>query len=353
MGYSIDKAGGDEVSQENFIFNKDSAAEDNEKRAACCSCPLAQIPASVWLALLRPPFSKRHPWLFWLLVFIAAISLVLLGKTLFGEDGDIGGRDSLALVNIQGAIMDAGPTLAWIRKIENEEGIKGVLLRVNSPGGGAAASQEIYAALARVAAKIPVVVSMGATAASGGLMVSMAGERIFANPSTVTGSIGVRMDIPQLQGLMNKIGVGQETLVTAPYKDAASYTHPLTPQDREYLESVIRDMHEQFVDIVAKGRKMPREQAARLASGKIFTGQEAMALGLVDAMGGQDEAHAWLAQKTGVPLTRKLATRPLKKTRLLDSIFSMAALAGLAGEGPDDLVTLGEKWTQPVFLYQF
>ena len=96
---------------------------------------------------------------------------------------------------------------------------------------------------------------MGSTAASGGLMMAMAGHRIFANPSTVTGSIGVRMDIPQIQDLMSKLGIGQETLVTAPFKDAASYRKPLTPQDRAYLQGVIMDMHRQFVEIVAKGAK--------------------------------------------------------------------------------------------------
>ncbi len=260
--------------------------------------------------------------------------------------------ERLALVTVQGAILDPGPTLAWIRKLESKDTIKGVLVRVNSPGGGAAASQEIYAALARVAKKMPVVVSMGATAASGGLMISMAGERIFANPSTVTGSIGVRMDIPQLQGLMQKIGVGQETLVTAPFKDAASYMHPLTTQDRAYLEKVLMDMHGQFVDIVAKGRRMPREKAEDLANGKIFTGAEAVGLGLVDETGGQYEAHAWLAQKTGVPMERKLAVKPAAKAKLLEELLAM-------GKAVRELLTaasadgLAEKMSAPMFLYQF
>jgi protease-4 len=239
-------------------------------------------------------------------------------------------------------------TLDWIREIQRKPGVKGVLLRVDSPGGGAAASQEVYNALADLAAKMPVAVSMGSMAASGGLMVSMAGERIFANPSTVTGSIGVRMDIPQLQGLFDKIGVGQETLVTAPYKNAGSYLRPLAPEERAYLEGVLADMHAQFTDIVAKSRNMPGEKAAELANGKIFTGREAQSLGLVDALGGQDDAHRWLAAKTGVPYERKLLTRPQEKSWLREGLTSVLGFDVAAR-----LDSAGNDLRAPVFLYQF
>lgn len=314
---------------------------------------MAQIPVPVWKALLHRPFRKRHPFIFW----IGAVAIALICLLLFSTDESgrslFSGGERLALVTLRGPIMDVAPTLAWIRKIERDSNVKGVLLRVDSPGGGAAASQEVYDALARVAKKRPVVVSMGSMAASGGLMVSMAGKRIFANPSTVTGSIGVRMDIPQLQGLLGKIGVGQETLVTAPYKNAGSFLHPLSPQDRAYFEGVLKDMHEQFVDIVAQGREMPRERAAALANGKIFTGQEALKLGLVDEMGGQDAALRWLAEHSGVPASRKLLTRPKETSWLTDSLkawfgLDLAAMAALSG-----LNATGSGWRAPVFLYQF
>ncbi len=295
---------------------------------------------------MRRPFRKRHPFIFWLLILILA-GVAALSR---GEDCQalfVGG-ERLALVTVRGPIMDVAPTLAWIRKIERDPAVKGVLLRVDSPGGGAAASQEMHDALARLAKKRPIAVSMGSMAASGGLMVSMAGQRIFANPSTVTGSIGVRMDIPQLQGLLGKIGVGQETLITAPYKNAGSYLHPLSPEDRIYFEGVLRDMHEQFVDIVASCRNMPRERATQLASGKIFTGREAQKLGLVDALGGQDAALRWLAEKTGVPATRKLLTRPKESSWLAESLGSWFGLDFSAFAA-----TAGVDWRTPVFLYQF
>ncbi|WP_165066243.1 signal peptide peptidase SppA [Desulfovibrio sp. ZJ200] len=331
-----------------------AAAQDATPGAGCAAvCPLAQIPTPVWKSLLRRPFRKRHPFLFW----SGAILLTLICLFFFSRDETgrslFSGGDRLALVTLRGPIMDVAPTLAWIRKIERDPSVKGVLLRVDSPGGGAAASQEVYAALARVAKKRPVAVSMGSMAASGGLMVSMAGKRIFANPSTVTGSIGVRMDIPQLQGLLGKIGVGQETLVTAPYKNAGSYLHPLSPEDRAYFEGVLRDMHEQFVDIVAQGRAMPRERAAALANGKIFTGREALKLGLVDEMGGQEAAVRWLAGHTGVPADRKLLRRPEKNSWLTAGLKSwfgldLAAMAALSG-----LNATGSGWRAPAFLYQF
>lgn len=307
------------------------------------------VPAQVWEKLLKPPFRKRHPLIFWCLVIAALLLAVMFLASIFMKDEEIGAEDSLALVSIQGAILDPAQTLAWLRRIDRSPHIKGVLVRIDSPGGGAAASQEIYDALARISKKVPVVASMGSMAASGGLMVAMAARKIYANPSTVTGSIGVRMDIPQLQDLMAKIGIGQETLVTAPFKDAASYTHPLSPQAREYLDSVLMDMHDQFVAIVAKGRNMSVEQAGKLATGKIFTGQQAKELGLVDEMGGQYEAHAWLCEQTGIGQDKQLAKMASPKKGYLKWLFT--TLASLTGEA-ENIGAILERAGQPAFLFQ-
>ena len=308
-----------------------------------CACPLAQVPANVWKELLRRPFRKRHPIIFWGLVLLLLTGIGVFGAAL-GSNGLMSGQ-RIALVSVSGPIMDPEPALEWIRKVERDPMIAGVLLRVDSPGGGAAASQEIYSALRILAQKKPVAVSMGSLAASGGLMVSMAGGRVFANASTVTGSIGVRMDIPQLQGLMGKIGVGQETITTAPYKDAGSYMRPLSTEQRDYFKKVLDDMHQQFVDIVADGRHMDHARAAALASGEIFTGREAVQLGLVDELGGQQAALAWLSEQCGVPAERKLVTRPKEGGWLPRSLKTMLGV---------DLSALGSLSSgSPVFLYQF
>ena len=321
---------------------------DKEDGAILRNVTLATIPDYVWKRVARPSFHARHPVLAVLLLCLALGLAFGLGKSLNGESDMGSGEPSLALVSVKGPILDVSRQLEWVDKIEGEDNIRGVVLRVDSPGGGAAASQELYEALKRLGKTKPIVVSMGSTAASGGLMVSMAGERVFANASTVTGSIGVRMDIPQLQKLMNTIGVGKETLTTAPYKDAGSPLRPLTEKERAYLDAVLRDMHSQFVSIVAQGRKMTQEQAAALADGRIFTGREAREKGLVDEIGGMREAIDWLAEKTGVDRRRELVERPEEGSWLSRQLSTMTGALFARG-----MQSLQEEATRPQFLYMW
>lgn len=327
-----------------FQFSRDESGG----ASGCGACPLARIPAEVWKDLLRRPFRRRHPVLFWGLFLVLAFCLGA-GAVSFGGDDDedlAGDEPALGLITVQGPILDITEKLEWLSRLEQDERIAGVLLRVDSPGGGAGASQELYSALRRLAARKPLAVSMGSTAASGGLMISMAGQRVFAGASTVTGSIGVRMDLPQLHRLMDRLGIGAETLTTAPYKAAGSPLRPLTDEERAYLGEVLRDMHDQFVDIVAEGRHMPREKAAELATGRIFTGRDALAKGLVDELGGFDEAKAWLAEKAGVSPDRELVRMPRKgpwlQRQLRDSV---SGLAESAREAAADMA--------PAFLFQY
>ncbi len=249
------------------------------------------------VGLLRPkPFRKRHPIIFWGSILLA---LLVLWQAFADEESSFS-ADRIAVVRIEGAIMETEPTLEWIRKLEKMNSVKGVLLRIDSPGGGAAASQEIHGALQALAQKKVLVASMGSSAASGGLMVAMAAPYVVANPSTITGSIGVRMDVPQVYKLMESIGVGQESLTSGKFKDAGSMMRAMTPEDRTYLQGVINDLYEQFVHMVAEGRKTTVEDIKKIADGRIFTGREAKELGLVDALGGQDVALAKLYELTGV-----------------------------------------------------
>lgn len=294
---------------ENFLLEEEPKRNDTGTTAACpgqAQCPLARIPESAWKELFRRPFRRRHPVIFWGIVLLVLAGLA--SALLLDEDDFVG--DRIALLEVRGPISDVRPHLDWLDRLAANPDVKGLLVRVDSPGGSAAASQELYEALAALGKRIPVAVSMGSTAASGGLMVSMAGKRIFANAATVTGSIGVRMDIPQIRQLLDKIGVGQETLTTGPYKDAGSMLRPLTREEREYFEALLKDMHDIFVAIVAEARNMPRAKAAELASGKVFTGREALRLGLVDELGTVGDARRWLAEQCRVPATRKLLQRP-------------------------------------------
>lgn len=327
-----------------------TAKEGRDKEAGLSlhNVTLAAVPDYVWKNLAKKPFYRRRPIITIVLVLLVLGCVFALGRTLGSGDKDGVAEPSLALISVKGPIMDVTSKLAWVDKIAAEENIRGVILRVDSPGGGASASQELYAALKKLAAVKPVAVSMGGTAASGGLMLSMAGERIFANASTVTGSIGVRMDLPQVKKLMDTIGVSSETLTTAPYKDAGSPMRPLSDRDRAYLGSVLQDMHNQFVDIVAQGRKMERDKAAALADGRIFTGREALEKGLVDEIGGLRDAIDWLAAKTGVDARKELVKEPAKESWLSLKMGSLARSL-LA----DAVSTLQEEHGRPAFLFMW
>ena len=307
---------------------------------AAADCPFNHIPPKIWEALLPRPFRKRHPILFWGGLLLAA-ALAAAGILAGGTDTGLLPSSGLAVVRVEGPIMEQKGLLKWIRQIERDENVRGVLLRVDSPGGGVGASQEIYGALKRLNEKKPVVASLGSTAASGGLMVSLAARWIVANPSTVTGSIGVRMDRPQYYKLLDKLGLWQETLTTAPYKDAGSPLRPLNDGDRKYFTGILQDMHQQFVDIVAEGRGMDGKRAAALADGKIFTGREALTLGLVDQLGGQEEALARLRELTGLPEDTEPVERPESGK------FWKEMAEGLLG------IRLNGGAPSPAFLYQF
>ncbi len=280
--------------------------------------------------LLQPrPFYKRHPILFWgfilCLGFMAYCGLV-------PDESPIGTSPRLAVVRIEGTILKTEPLLKWIAKIENMESVKGVLLRVDSPGGGAAASQELYTALLELGKKKPIVASMGSTAASGGLMVAMAAEHIVANASTITGSIGVRMDVPQVYKLLETLGIGQETLSTGKFKDVPSVMRALNPEERSYLQGLLQDLYDQFVNLVATSRKMALGEVQKFADGRIFTGKEAQKLGLVDSLGGQSRALAELRKRTGVGEDVKLYEQPKDLEEMyaefLESIINITVHAG-------------------------
>ncbi len=296
--------------------------ENGADATSCTACPWRHIPPYPW-ALPRKPFRKRHPLLFWGLATL--LLLIGLGAYL-GRGDDLSGGDKLAVVRVEGMIADTRPLLAWIDKVRRAPNVKGVLLRIDSPGGGAAASQELYEALHALSARKPVVASMGSVAASGGLMAAMGASYVVANPSTVTGSIGVKMELPQLQGLMQKIGVGRESLSTGRFKDAGSPFRPLTAEERTYLDGVLQDMHRQFVALVAENRKLPLEKVQAMADGRIFTGRAAKALGLVDELGGPDAALRELRKQTGVAASVPLLERPRKNKlwkEVLESVLDL------------------------------
>jgi protease IV len=187
-----------------------------------------------------------------------------------------------------------------IDKLADDSNVKAVIVSVDSPGGSVAGGESLHDAIARVAAKKPVVTVMGGVAASAGYMISVPAARIFASQATLTGSIGVLLETGDIAGLLGKLGINSDPIVSGPLKDQPSYTKPLSPEGRQVLQGLVMDMYDQFVVMVAQGRHMDPDRVRALADGRAYTGRQALNLGLVDQIGGERAARDWLAKEKGV-----------------------------------------------------
>ncbi|HXX53487.1 MAG TPA: signal peptide peptidase SppA [Thermodesulfovibrionales bacterium] len=233
-----------------------------------------------------------------LLGLLAVLALLSLMVALLYRGSPMG--DNVALVRIEGPIIDSKSAIDEIKEHVKDPSVKAIVLRVDSPGGGVAASQEIYEEVKKAVVKKRVVVSMGSLAASGGYYISAPASRIVANPGTLTGSIGVIMEIPNLEGLMNKVGVKTEVIKSGKHKDIASVFRGIGREEREILQEVLDDVHDQFINAVAEGRKMVPDQVRKLADGRIFTGKQAVSIGLVDELGNLEDAIKVAARLSGI-----------------------------------------------------
>jgi protease IV len=216
-----------------------------------------------------------------LLIFSAAVTLLQRGVPM-GE--------KVALIRIEGPIVDSKNTIEELRDYVKDHSIKAIVVRVDSPGGAVAPSQEIYEEVKKAVLKKNVVVSMGSVAASGGYYISSAATKIIANPGTLTGSIGVIMEVPNIEGLMNKIGVKTEVIKSGKHKDIASVFRGIGAEERGILQGVLDDVHWQFIKAVAEGRRIPPDEIKKIADGRVFTGNQALEKGLVDELGNLEDA---------------------------------------------------------------
>ncbi len=234
--------------------------------------------------------------LFFLIVFgvIAALSLVMT----FKDKVQLG--EKVALVRVTGVILDSTSVIEELKEHSKNRSVKAIVLRVDSPGGGVAPSQEIYEEIIKIKEKKKVVVSMGSVAASGGYYISAPADMIVANPGTLTGSIGVIMEIPNVSDLMEKIGVKTQVVKSGRHKDMASVFKTLTPEEKEILQAVLDDVHDQFITAVAEARGMEYEVVRKLSDGRIFTGRMAKELGLVDELGNLEDAIMLAGKLTGI-----------------------------------------------------
>ncbi len=223
------------------------------------------------------------------LAFLIVITLILsLFLVMVNRELPIG--EKVAIVRVEGPIISSDRVIEELRGYGKDPSVKAVVLRVESPGGAVAPSQEIYEEVRKLKDKKPVVVSMGSVAASGGYYISAPATRIYANPGTVTGSIGVIMELPNMKKLMDKIGIKTEVIKSGRHKDLASVWRGIGEEERKILQGVLDDVHSQFISAVSEGRSIDRSKVEGIADGRIFTGRQAVQIGLVDSIGNLQDA---------------------------------------------------------------
>ncbi|MCS6854033.1 MAG: signal peptide peptidase SppA [Elioraea sp.] len=234
----------------------------------------------------------------------------------------------VARLTVQGTITEDRDRAAALAEIARDDRAKALIVVIDSPGGTVAGGEALHRAIARVAERKPVVAVLTGTAASAGYMVALPAERIFAREATVTGSIGVILQTAEVSTLLDRLGIRPETIASGPLKDQPSPFRPLSEEGRAALEAVVKDLHAQFVAMVAKGRKKSEQEVQALADGRVMTGRQALAAGLIDEIGGEAEARQWLASVKEVGLehpVRDIAAPPAQ--RLLERVLREAGKA--------------------------
>jgi protease-4 len=249
----------------------------------------------------------------------------------------------VGVVEIEGTIFDSKPVIQTLRRFGKDDKIKAILLRIDSPGGSVAATQEIYTELLRVRDKKPIIASLGTVAASGGLYVAAAANKIVANPATVTGSIGAIMQTFNIESLLGKVGFQSVVIKSGRYKDIGSYSRPMTPEELALLQEIVNELKDQFVRHLAQGRGLEEEKVAAVADGRIFTAVTAQKLGLVDSLGNFEDAVEMARKEAGLSKRPHLIYPQKKESWIKELIRGQSPL----GEWP--------SWprTGPTFLYLY
>lgn len=290
--------------------------------------------------------ARGRDWFLGLLLMAAlAVFVFFIASLFFGisdNEFDLHTGERIGLVEIEGVILDSKHAVEQLERFENDGSINAVVLRINSPGGGVAASQEIYEAAKRLRHRNKfVIASMGSVAASGGYYIACAADSIMANPGTTTGSIGVISEMMNLTELLNKIGVRFEVIKSGKYKDSGSPYRSMNEEDRKYFQGYVDDAYQQFVGVVAEARRMEKTKVLQYADGRVFTGQQALAFGLVDRLGTYQDALALAAEAAGIEGRPHVVSSRKRKVTILDLLF---------GDLEEHLIRLQ---TLPVLRYQW
>lgn len=292
------------------------------------------------LVIKEVAVSKQRDWLVGLVIAGVTILLIILLVAYISHkqayDGvNISSRgEKVAVIELLGPIYDSRKIVRQFQQFGEHKSVKAIVFRIDSPGGVVAAAQEIYEAVKRVRNKgKPVVVSMGSLAASGGYYVACGADTIMANPGTTTGSIGVIAEFLNMRKLLDNVGIKFEVVKSGRYKDTGSPFRELTPADRRYLQSWVDDAFQQFVDVVALERNLPRENVLRLADGRVFTGKQALEQGLVDLLGDYEEAIDLAAKLGGIQGKPTIVKERRRRITFFDLLFQQigSIIRGLNG----------------------
>jgi len=290
---------------------------------------------------------KKHPVLLGFMVFGVLLCLFAISVwALFyftGRDESFWGRDKVAIIEIKGVILDPQPAIEKLIRFRKNEQVKAIILRIDSPGGGVGPAQEIYAEVKKTQREKKVLASVGSVAASGGYYIACAADEIMANPGSITGSIGVIVESLNIEELLKKIGLRSNVVKSGKLKDIGSPMRPMTEEERKLLQGVLDSIHEQFIQAVADGRKLPVETVRPLADGRIFSGNQAKSLGLIDSLGNLEDAITLAAQMGGIKGEPEVIYPEKKRFSIFEILFQETIQRTLEN--------LRENLSQPNFLF--
>lgn len=249
-------------------------------------------------------FSRRHPFLYFVLVFSSIFSATILGVSMLiflgTRNPDFNMGEKVGVVEISGVITESKEIINSIKKYREDDSVKAIVLRIDSPGGAVGPSQEIFREVRKTIGKKKIITSMGTVAASGGYYIAAGTDGIMANPGTITGSIGVIIGFTNFEEILQKIGLYPVVIKSGEYKDIGSPVRKMTEKEKKLLQAFVDDTYMQFVDAVSKGRKMDIAKVKAIADGRIFTGEMAKKLGLVDRLGNIEDAIEWAGRTGGI-----------------------------------------------------
>lgn len=296
---------------------------------------------------------RKHPVILGILLLLTMVAV--LYAVFYRAGASSGGvrsqsfslKDKIGVVPVEGVIADSIEITENIEGFAEDDSIAAVVVRIDSPGGGVAASQEIYDAIVELKKKKRVVISMGSVAASGGLLIACAGDKIVANPGTITGSISAIMQFANVEELLKKVGVKASVVKSGQYKDIGSPVREMTPEEKAILQELIDDIYQQFVDVIVRDRKLPREKVVAISDGRVFSGRKAKEYGLVDQLGDMASAARLASSLAGKKGKCDLVYPRKKHPTFFDYLFESAA-----DQLSRSVQEKSRKWSGVSYLYQ-